>query len=406
MTSGKRILLIWDADYPWDIRVEKVGNALADAKYEVHVLARNLARRDRQSIEGRLTVHRLPALPRWMGRLNDGYSFPAFINPVWILACRRLVRQLRPEAILVRDLPLAPVGLAAGRWSGIPVLLDMAESYPEMIRNVWLFGPRKVRNLFLRNPLFADLVEKSVVSRVDHTFAVVEEARNRLIGKGVRPERITIVSNTPDPSRFLVPAEPESIDGHLRLLYVGLIGRSRGLDIAIRGLAEVIRRGQPTRLQVIGVGGAAPELKQLAQTLGVADHVDFAGWLDNTKVPAAIREADVGIIPHRSCPHWETTIPNKLFDYMAASKPVLVSDVAPAKRIVQETGAGLIHGESDPESFADAVQRFRSPELRSTSGRAGRRAVEQRYNWATDAARLVEVVRRVTTEPFDSAPAA
>ena len=54
------------------------------------------------------------------------------------------------------------------------------------------------------------------------------------------------------------------------------------------------------------------------------------------------RTMDVGLVPHHADEAWNTTIPNKLFDYMAAGLPVISSDARPCARILRSTGAGLI----------------------------------------------------------------
>jgi hypothetical protein len=196
------VLILWDADYPWDVRVQKVGETLAQHGWSVHVLARNLKRRATEELIGPMQIHRLKALPSWLGALNDFVSFPAFINPIWWLAALKTARKTGADLIVVRDLPLAPVGILAGNIRGLPVVMDMAESYPEMVRNVWTFAPWKLRNVFLRNPWLAGLVEKFVLPRLDGVLVVVTESRDRLASLGANLKRITIVSNTPDIGRF------------------------------------------------------------------------------------------------------------------------------------------------------------------------------------------------------------
>jgi glycosyltransferase involved in cell wall biosynthesis len=387
-------LLLWDADYPWDIRVEKFCETLAADGISMHVLARNLRRQPLREQAGSLTIHRLPSLPAWTGKLNDAVSFPAFVNPLWFARALATARQVDARLLIVRDLPLAPLAIWVGRLIGRPVVLDMAESYPEMIRNVWLFGPRKIRNIILRNPRLASQVERYVIRRIDRILVVVEESRDRLIRLGADPARITIVSNTPDPTRFSparVPSLPRS-DG-LRLTYIGLLGYSRGLEGAIRGAARYASTGKRMTLEIFGTGKAETRLRQVVLAERAEAQVRFHGWLDNRELPRAIAEADVCVVPHRDCPHWQSTIPNKLFDYMAAGKPVLVSDVRPMARIVGETEAGLVFRDNDAEDFSRCLSRLEDPALRQRLGQNGRRAVEARYHWEHDAGRLRQVIR-------------
>ena len=398
------ILLLWDADYPWDIRVEKVSEALMDHGVAMHVLARNRRRSPRRDQAGRLSIHRLPALPPWTGPLNDMVSFPAFVNPLWARNALRTGREIGADLIIVRDLPLAPLALWVGRKLGVPVVLDMAEAYPEMIRNVWLFGPWKLRNVLLRNPKLAERVERYVLRRIDRILVVVEESRDRLISLGVDPARITIVSNTPDPGRFLPATPAASTNPALRATYVGLLGYSRGLEVAIRGIAAYREQGGTATLELYGTGKAESTLKSLTRDLRLEDVVRFHGWLDNRDLPRVMTEADVCVVPHRVCGHWQATIPNKLFDYMAAGKPVLVSDVKPMARVVGRTGAGLIVRDNDPADFGRCLALLANPALRVELGAHGRRAVESEYRWEHDAARLVRTIRELIPGAFAGSP--
>lgn len=403
-TSGRpSVLLLWDADYPWDVRVEKFCETLSADGISMHVLARNLQRRPEHEQAGALTIHRLPCLPAWTGRLNEAVSFPAFINPLWLARAVSTARQVGARAIIVRDLPLAPLAIWVGRTIGRPVVLDMAEAYPEMIRNVWLFGPRRIRNVILRNPRLALLVERYVIRRIDRILVVVEESRDRLIRLGADPERITIVSNTPDPARFVVFAGTErSRSERLRATYIGLLGYSRGLEVAIRGAARYAAQGGQITLDIYGTGKAEAQLRQVVRSEQAEALVRFHGWLDNRNLPQAVAEADLCVVPHRDCPHWQSTIPNKLFDYMAAGKPVLVSDVRPMARIVGETEAGLVFRDNDAEDFSRCLSRLEDPALRHRLGQNGRCAVETRYHWEHDAARLLQVIRRLLETPVGS----
>ena len=76
-----KIPYIWDADYPWDIRVEKICQSLVSAGYEVHIASRNLKRNPVYEVDQRLHIHRIKT---WKNdSLNYACSFPAFFSPAW-----------------------------------------------------------------------------------------------------------------------------------------------------------------------------------------------------------------------------------------------------------------------------------------------------------------------------------
>src|SRR5512147_419406 len=121
-----RVVYLWDADYPWDVRVEKICATLASAGHDVHIVARNRARRPLIERLPEGTVHRMPPW-RWAGRrLDAALGFPAFFSPRWTGLLDRTVRRVRPDVIIARDLPLAPAAIGVALRHGIPVVLDMA----------------------------------------------------------------------------------------------------------------------------------------------------------------------------------------------------------------------------------------------------------------------------------------
>jgi glycosyltransferase involved in cell wall biosynthesis len=93
-----------------------------------------------------------------------------------------------------------------------------------------------------------------------------------------------------------------------------------------------------------------------------------------------------------------TTIPNKLFDYMAAGLPVVTSDNVPCARIVREAKCGEIFRAKDPGDLALALARLNDPVLRQAEGNAGAAAIQQKYNWEDDAAVLVNAIQHTVAD--------
>jgi glycosyltransferase involved in cell wall biosynthesis len=391
-----RICLVYQEDYPWDIRVEKVANALSNAGHEVFLVCRNESRSLRYQEQDDIKISRLPALPQIFGRLNQMINFPAFFNPLWLLAISRCVKRNKIDLIIVRDLPLALTAIAVGKFYKIPVLLDMAECYPELLRCLWKFGRYKFSNLFVRNPYLADLVEQISIKNTDHIFVVVEESKERLLAMGVGPERISIISNTPPLNKFVPRSELHDVKGlntDIRMIYVGLVTRTRGLDTVLEGLSYFLKDyGIPVSLTIIGTGEAEDEYKGLAKSLGINKWVQFKGWLDNTSVPPYILSSHIGLVPHHICGHWDHTIPNKLFDYMASGLPVLSSNTRAASRIVQETECGLLYEDFNPKSFSSRLMELTNESKRLELGENGRKAILKKYNWEIESKELLKVI--------------
>ncbi len=394
-----KICKVWDSEYPWDVRVEKVAHALTQSGHTVHLVARN---RDNRPLTERLqeaTVHRL-RWARFVGkRLNAISMFPAFLNPRWIRLINRTVIRTRSDLIICRDLPLAPVAIWVGRRHHIPVVLDMAENYPAMIRDIWASDRHRPIDWVVRNPRFVELVERYVIRNVDHILVVVEESKERLISLGVPHERISIVSNTPSRARVRTDqARPEAgsrASEGLHIIYLGILEVPRGIGVLLEAIAICRREALPVRLSIIGDGRDRAIFEAMARELALDQGVvTFHGYMRNQDALGVLETADVGVIPHFATDSCNTTIPNKLFDYMAHGLAVVTSDARPLARIVRETGCGLVFGDRRGAELATAFRTLIAPEARSAFGAAGRRAITARYNWERDAAVLIAAVER------------
>jgi glycosyltransferase involved in cell wall biosynthesis len=388
-----RIVYLWDADYPWDVRTEKVCAALADAGHHVVIAARNREWRVETERLAEGTVRRMRPW-RWMGRRMDGIlSFPAFFSPRWTGLLADAVRELDAELVIVRDLPLCPAAIRVARRFGIPVILDMAENYPAMLRETWDAGRRRPWDVLVRNPALAAAVERWCLPRVDRVMVVVAESAKRLAGLGVPAARIDVVSNTPPRMRALAITRDVRIGTPLCLVYVGVMEVPRGIRDLLDAVADLRAQGADVRLRLVGGGRDLPLFRAHAAALGLdGPAVELTGQVPHAEAMRAVAQADVGVVPHHADEAWNTTIPNKLFDYMAAGLPVVSSDAAPAARILAETGAGLVFRSGDADSLAQAVRRMMNPAARLRMGRAGREAVRARYNWEADSAVLLRAV--------------
>jgi glycosyltransferase involved in cell wall biosynthesis len=399
--SAPRVLYVWDDEYPWDVRTEKVCAALTAHGHEVHLVARNRrwAPRSERLAEG--IVHRMPPWRALGKRVDGALAFPAFFNPRWVSLLTRTVRSVRPDVIIARDLPLCPTALHVGRKFGLPVILDMAENYPALVRSNWEAGRHSLLDYAVRNPAAVSAVERYCVSRVARTLVVIEESGERLVRDlGASPDSIDVVSNTPPRARAEQARRgPRASNAPLELVYLGIFEVPRGIGEMLDAVARLRGRAR-IHLTLVGDGRDMPLFRAQAERLGLTrDEVDFRGFVPHEEALSIVARADVGLVPHHAVEAWNTTIPNKLFDYMAAGLAVITSDAAPAARIVRTTGAGEVFRAGDASDLAGAIERLVAPERCAAAARAGRRAILERYHWEQDAATLARAVSLVARTP-------
>jgi glycosyltransferase involved in cell wall biosynthesis len=386
---------IYDDDYPWDVRIEKVGRALVEAGHQVCLATRNRKRAPLQEQVDTMDVWRMPPLPLLPAKLDVKLMFPAFFSPRWIAHIGRVAASNDVDALIVRDLPLAPTAIMIGQVLRRPVVLDMAENYPAALRAIHEHKTPTVGDHLARNPLLAQFVEDACLPWLDHTLVVCEENRQRLLDKGASPDKVTVIGNTPNLDTFVLKEDVvhearRRFEGAFVLVYVGAIDPFRGLDTIIEALPTIGQAIPNIRLAILGQGQGQGQVEAHARRLGVLEMVDFIGFRPLADLPAFISSGDVGVIPHHRNDHIDTTLPNKLFDYMALGRPVLSTDARPLRRIIESEGSGLVYRSGDAADFAAKVVVLHDGGRRAEMGSKGRASVERRYNWGRDAQLLVD----------------
>lgn len=408
-TAG--IGMILRGPYPHDVRVRKEATALAAAGYDVHLLC--LAREDephREVVDG-MTVTRFDrrgeySLP-WRAVKTFWFSV-ARSDCIWRCELDAFVTENRIDVLHVHDLPLARTARSVADAHGLPLVVDLHENFPEAARQ-WRDGmPRRRRAAkFVFAPVWRlKRLERRAVRRADRVVTVVEEAREHYLRDcGADPRTTHVVSNTVDLDAFdpddVAPAEV-GFEASFVAGYVGSFGPHRGLETVIEAFPAVVDAVPGARLLLVG-GSSQPEydrrLRELAETTGVGDRITFTGWVNAAAVPAYMAACDVGLVPHASTGHTATTVPHKLFQYMALGVPVLVTDVGPLGRIVRGGNAGRVVPAGDPSAAANALVELASdPMLAAALGANARETAVEEHSWADDSERLVSMYRDLLAE--------
>src|SRR5438445_13446911 len=108
-----------------------------------------------------------------------------------------------------------------------------------------------------------------------------------------------------------------------------------------------------------------------------------------------VARCDIGVIPQYVTAHTDSTISNKLFDYMLVGLPVVASDARPTARIVRSEECGEIFLDRDVTDMARCIRALQDPETRRDTGLRGQTAIHQRYNWSCDSWTLVQTLEEV-----------
>ena len=180
----------------------------------------------------------------------------------------------------------------------------------------------------------------------------------------------------------------------LTLIYTGSLDMRWGIDLPIRSMPLLLQQFPDARLIIAGRGRAEQELRTLANSLGVQDHVRFAGFVPYPELPALLSQADIGVATSRQDPFRWYASPLKLVEYMAAGLPVICSGGGEAERMVDESQAG-IHIPFEPGAFARAVQTLWSVPARFLSFREAAVHYAQGRSWEQMGFLMAQLVAQV-----------
>jgi glycosyltransferase involved in cell wall biosynthesis len=386
-----RILYVWQAAFPWDVRAEKICLELISRGCDVILLARwEPGQEPEENVCGIRVVrvgHKLP----------HSFSLPIPVNPVWRRAIRRMVFDWRPDLVIAREILLAEPAAAACRDGRVPMVIDMAEHYPATMRTWDKYRKTWISRFLVHRAKVPDLVERRAVAVADGVIVVCDEQMDRLHGQfGYPRDRMAVAHNTLDLEAFADVRKTSSIPPRV-FGHHGYITSQRGLDHLVRGFALAARGDSQIQLVLAGSGDISG-LAALARSLGVQDRVNLVGPYRHADLIRLYSEVDIGVLAYPVDDSWGYTIPNKLFDYLACGKPVIVSSNQPFRRVVEEAKAGLVLADNSPEKIAAGMLRMLRLDLQPMVN-GGLEAARTRLHWARDAETLVGFLSRFVPIP-------
>jgi glycosyltransferase involved in cell wall biosynthesis len=195
-----------------------------------------------------------------------------------------------------------------------------------------------------------------------------------------------------DIERFRATPISAAPDAPLRVLYAGTIGMAQGIGT----LVEAARLAGPDAVEVriAGDGAEAGALRdQLAHE--PAANVELLGSVPHERVPLLYEHADVAAVLLLDRPAFAGALPTKLFEAMAAGRPVVVSARGEAAEVVERHGAGVAVPPEDPRRLAEALRALREDRSRLEElGRRARKAAEA-HSWESTAHRWHALLRSV-----------
>lgn len=342
---------------------------LAEAGYEVVLVAAG-------DVSGTLPGVRLHAVPAPRNR------FERVTRTVWRVFQAALAE--RAAVYHFHDPELMGVGLAL-RALGARVVFDVHEDIPSDIADKpWI--PQ-----VLRRPIAA--VSALALHLINTWFSAIVAA-TPAIARRFPHARMVVVCNYPRIEEFPVPSATDFSRRDPAAIYIGSITQLRCVEELVQALSA---GGLPSNGKLI-LGGTfeSQQLERRTRAMPGWKHVDYVGFCTRAEVAKALSRARVGMLLFRPAANHDEAMPTKLFEYLGAGLPVIISDTLQCSSIVKDNECGLVVDPSDVQAIARAITFFiQNPAIAQAMGERGRRLVTERYQWKSEATKLTKLYAEI-----------
>lgn len=388
-------MVLW-GHFPPDIRIEKEANALLKEGHEIFLLAlkRNSTEREHEVYKG-IKISRMPKPPLYE------IFYGSFFNliPSAKKQIEVFIKENKIDVIHVHDLFLVNTAHFASKKFKIPIIADLHEPYPELIK---LWQGNKIEKFMFYNYRRWLFFENRTLRKVNKIITVAEEAKRRLISiHGIHEKKIKAVTNTETLEFCNLSVDRNIVKAYLKyftILYVGGFGPHRGIETLLQAASKL--KDIIPNLRVVIVGGRENQVRkaeEMSKNLGIADIIEFKGYRPFKEIPSYVYAASLCIVPHTLTSHTDNTIPHKLFQYMILGKPVIVSSCKPLERIIKMTKGGLVFTTNDPNDLAAKIEYlYKNKKLLKKLGRFGLMATRYgKWNWESTSKELIFIYKNL-----------
>ncbi|RLB75350.1 MAG: glycosyltransferase WbuB, partial [Deltaproteobacteria bacterium] len=308
-------------------------------------------------------------------------NMAVFMLRAWRLGKKlsKYVPELGVPDVVIGSSPHLLTPLAAywvARHFKVPFVMEVRDLWPQTIIDMGELGPKHPFAKILQ------ALERFLYYKADRIVTLLPLAHEYITALGIPKGKITWIPNGVDLSQFGKARNQGLGEGEFRVIYLGAHGQANAVEVLLQAAKAVQdRHYHDIRFIFVGSGPEKPKLIALARKLGL-HNAEFRDPVPKREIRTVLGTADATIFVLHDIPLYKYGISlNKLFDYWAAGKPVIMAGT-PADNPIEKARCGFTVPPGDPEALAEAViELYRmSPEEREAMGRRGRAYVEKHYS--------------------------
>ena len=325
----------------------------------------------------------------------------------FVRVAKRVGKKLeRPDLVFSTHTPLTIglAGLSLARHFRVPHVFEVRDLWPQALINLGV----------LKNPLviaWMRHLERKIYSGSEHVVALSPGMKDGVVSSGViNAEDVTMIPNASDIGLFRPDLEREfgrqrlGLGDRVAAIYFGGMGMANNLEYAIEAARVLAERGRDDIVVVLhGDGGRRTAHEQQVQELGLKNVVFSDPVPDKEIVAKLVAACDICMTIYRATKE-HTWSPNKMFDALAAGRPVLINVPGWLGETIESNGCGYSVESDRPIALADALEKLADdPELRTRMGANSRALAEREFSRGKLAIKLGRVFENAIAN-YQSSP--
>jgi glycosyltransferase involved in cell wall biosynthesis len=289
-------------------------------------------------------------------------------------------------------------GAWASKILGIPLVLEV---------NADLLEQRKFKGVPERGlrRLFAIWATRMCFNTAAKIICISAGLKDHLIKKwNIEESKLTVLPCAADVDAFGPNHNAERVRRGLGLttepvvMWVGGYYPWHDLDLLLDSFLQVLQRQPNAKLVLVGDGPIRQSIAQTVQKNGLQKSVIMTGAIPHADVPDMLSIADIAVVPAApvSASDGGTGTPLKLFEYMAAGKPIVATDLNQAAEVIRDGYNGLLVQAGDVNQFAESILKLLvDPVERMRLGQNARQQAVELYSWEEYTRKLEEIYRNI-----------
>lgn len=363
--ASRKILMLLSNAFDPDPRVHREAKALVDAGYDVTIIGWD---RDRKVVSCEIVdgirVERI-YVNSTHGR---GSTQMFFLLLFWIKAFFACINR-KIDVVYAHDFDTLPVGFLLAKLKRRRLVYDTHESYVDMVH--WL--PKLIRSAIV-------CCENFIMKRTDLVITVGDLLKQHLLSRGAN--NVCIVGNWQDPEKFIfddaiISEEKKRLgirSGQKVICFIANLGNERKIPEIIEAVASM-----EDYFLILGGNGTCAVLAKEASLK--FNNITYLGYVASSKVPLYTAIADIIFYGFdQDNPNARFSAPNKLFESLAAGKPIVTGSFGEIGKIVKEADCGIVIHDYKPRSLIAALKGVELNELLRYGANA-KSAALRRYTW-------------------------